>query len=121
MAKSPSPEIPDLPSPVNWIDHILQEIRALQARIDRVEDRMATQFRWTTGLIVVAWMSLAGLLFPPMLQLQGQMAQVQASLLQMGTEVGGLKDDVAVLKDDVAVLKDDVAVLKDDVRTMLAE
>jgi hypothetical protein len=36
--------------------------QALEVRIERLEARMSTQFRWTIGIIMGGWLSLAGLI-----------------------------------------------------------
>ena len=38
--------------------------KELGERIERAEARTAGQFRWTYGLILVSWLSLAGMILP---------------------------------------------------------
>ncbi len=102
MAETTSPEMPDNPTELNWISFLLQEIRDLRQeiravharferiderfervdeRFERVETRMATQFRWTIGVLLVSWMTVAGIFLPPMLQLQSQMGEFGAEMV----------------------------------------
>tara|TARA_B100000686_G_scaffold314370_1_gene360393 strand:- start:62 stop:370 length:309 start_codon:yes stop_codon:yes gene_type:complete len=38
--------------------------KELAERLERSEARTASQFRWTHGLILVSWLSLAGMILP---------------------------------------------------------
>lgn len=140
---------PDTPAPdaadVNWVSHILQEIRdlrqemrqevhqlrqeiqgvrqeirdlrqelsqelrAIHARFERHEERMAVQFRWTVGIVLFSWLAVMGMMVPSLLQLHNSGGQQQASLAQLQSAMAQQQSSVAQLQTSMAQLQTSVA------------
>lgn len=133
---SPQADMPDNPPDnINWVSFILaeirdlrQEMRGLQGRVERLEERMETRFRWTVGIVMVTWLTVIGLFFPPVLQLQADVGALKVQVATMQEQIIALQEtdrailaQLASMQETDRAIQAELAAMQETDREILAE